>query len=67
MTYLSYQLPKGAPVRIVWFAQCDVCMGFLPNPTKETTTLRVQANRAGWHYASHQPCDTCPECRKDTP
>ena len=64
MTFLSYKLPEGAPQRMVWFAQCDVCrakhLGPFPNAPK--VDQREVVEIAGWQYQREHPMDTCIDC-----
>lgn len=64
MTFLSYKLPDGAPQKLVWFAECDVCrathLGPFPNAPK--VEQRAAAESAGWRYQREHPMDTCPGC-----
>jgi len=64
MTFLSYKLPEGAPQRMVWFAECDVCrskhLGPFPNAPK--VDQREIAETAGWRYQNEHPMDTCASC-----
>ena len=60
MTFLSYKLPDGAPQRMVWFAECDVCRTEHLGPFVIPSKLDVVA--AGWRYQGEHPMDTCGGC-----
>lgn len=64
MTFLSYELPEGAPQRLVWFAECDVCRKSVLGPIGNTPKInqRAIAEDAGWRYQGKHPMDTCPSC-----
>lgn len=66
MTFLSYSLPKGAPQRLVWFAECDKCrkatLGPFGNTPNQQQQMRQAVVDAGWRYQGEHPMDTCPSC-----
>lgn len=66
MTFLSYRLPKGAPQKLVWFAQCDKCLdsfkGPFGNSGRQQKQMKEDITQAGWRYQFEHPMDTCPAC-----
>lgn len=62
MTILSYELPKGAPRRFIWFAQCDVCHQFDHRPQVLASVARSLIVVSGWRSGISHPMDTCPVC-----